>query len=127
MIDIENEVYTMIADTLTDVDMSSIAIRTPASFPHCHFEAISNSTYEGSLDSSLVEKHADITFEANIYTTGDNRKSKAKEILHTMDNKMRGVGMVRTYCEPTPNIDESVYRLTVRWKCTASSDLIFRR
>lgn len=131
MIEIENELYTAIKNAVpTSVSMSSTYERTPSSFPHIQFWEQSDSINERAIDSGRIENFADKTFEVNIYSNKKaERKAECKKLMDTVDEVLTDKGLVRTFCRPTPNLEDmTVYRITARYNCTVSANKeIFRR
>ena len=45
------------------------------------------------------------------------KKQQAKDILAKVDDEMAGMGFIRTYKNPVPNMnDATIYRMTTRYK-----------
>lgn len=131
MIDIENELFTSLKKAVPNtVSMSSIYERTPSSFPHIQFWENSDSINERWIDSGRIENYADKTFEVNIYSNKNaERKAECKKLMAIVDDVLTGKGLVRTFCRPTPNLEDmTVFRITARYSCSVSADkVIYRR
>lgn len=124
------------------IDISNIVLRVvkesvQAVYPDCYFTTtnpdsvsksrvvsmteIDNYTYQRSLDDSLYEHHANIALQFDVYSNNtEGKKKEAKEIMDLVDNAMQSMKFVRTYCNPTPNIDRSYYRITARYKAVVA-------
>lgn len=121
MIDVENIIYTRLADALRG-EFSGISIygefvEVPASFPCVTIVEADNKVYEPTRDLDGVEHHAQVMYEINIYTNdSQGKKSKAKEIANFVDDLMSGMLFTRTFRGQTPNIDRTIYRITMRYR-----------
>lgn len=138
MIDKENEVVTRITEALgPGVDVTSVYINMPRSFPHVRIEqASSRSAYE---DGSLEEKYVSLMYEINIFSNKQaDRKKECKEIAEVIDGVMRRMNFRRTAMMPVRNStqttvygtdvhDETVYRLALRYEGVASETHFYRR
>lgn len=132
MINIFNEVYTLLVDTLASyndkIGTSSVYTNTPPTYPFVSFEEINNSVYEQTSDSCDVENHALIEFEANIYTDNPNKKSKGDGIANVIDNLLKQYNFVRLSKNVLQSTDETIYRIVLRYSVVVSKDsVIYRR
>ena len=120
------------------IDVENIVLRTvkervQAVYPDCYFTttnpdsvsksrvvsmtAVDNYTYQRSLDDSLYEHHAQIELQFDVYSNNaDGKKAEAKELMNLVDEAMQSMKFTRYYCNPTPNIDRSYYRITARYR-----------
>lgn len=120
MIDIENKVFSTVATALRAV-FNPISVygeytETPATFPCVTLIEDDNTTYQRTQDDSLQEHHASLMYTANIYSNkSSGRKAEAKAIADLVDTTMQGMKFTRTMCSQTPNIDRSIYRITIRY------------
>ena len=56
-------------------------------------------------------------YEINVYSNkGNTKKSQAKEISNMIDGMMTDMLFTRTFRGQTPNIDRSIYRITMRYQ-----------
>lgn len=132
MINIFNETYTLIVNTLTALDStiktSSVYTNTPSDFPFVSIEEINNSVYENTSDSCDIENHANIQFEINIYTQNPQKKSKGDGIANAIDNLLKSYNFVRITKTPLPNTSETIYHLVMRYEGIVSKDsVVYRR
>ena len=121
MIDVENIIFTTLATALrtayTGIKVYGEYVETPAGFPCVTIVEADNAVYAPTRDLSGVEHHAEVMYEINIYTNkGDSKKSDAKKIAQTIDTLMGGMLFTRTFRGQTPNIDRTIYRITLRYK-----------
>ena len=134
MIDIENEIFTEIADAVDEqmpgTSLSSEYVPAPSAFPHATIVEMDNSVLLRTRSSSSNENHATVMYEVNVYSNLTNgKKSQAKQLIHQVDEVMATMGFVRSYCSPTPNLaDSTVYRITARYRAVVDKNkTIYRR
>lgn len=132
MIDIENEVFNMIAVELRNryenIFVSGDDTLIPSEFPCVYIVQRDNPLDMTSADSGSIERVAIPMFEVNVYSNLKvGRKAQAKEIMETVCDIMTNMDMERTYCQPTPNIDTSIYRMVGRFTCKTDGKIIYRR
>ena len=132
MIDIFNELYTLIVNALTTYDntikFSSVHTNTPPSYPFVSVEEIDNSVYEQSSDSCDIENHATIDYEINIYTKNPNKKAKGDGIAIVVDNLLKTYNFVRMTKNVFQSSDETAYLIILRYSGVVSKDsVIYRR
>lgn len=134
MIDIENEVFDRVAkrvrEQFPNIFMTGEYVKSPSSFPAASLVEMDNSIRESTVDSGSNENHANVMYEANVYsnkTTG--KKSECKKIMALIDMEMTAMGFVRSSLTPVPNeYDSTIYRMVARYRAAVSSDhKIFRR
>ena len=132
MINIFNQVYTLLVDTLADYDdkikTSSVYTNTPSKYPFVSLEEIDNMVYEQTSDSCDVENHAVIELEVNIYTQNPNKKSKADGIASVIDNLLKSYNFVRITKNILQDTNETTYRIILRYSAVVSKgNVIYRR
>ena len=132
MIDIFNELYTLVVNSLSSYDpsikTSSVYQNVPSEYPFVSFEEIDDSVYEQSMDSCDIENHANKDYEVNIYTKNPNKKSKADGIANVVDNLLKTYNFVRTTKNVFQSSDETTYRIVIRYRGVVSKDhTIYRR
>ena len=132
MINVFNELYTLLVNTLATYDneikTSSVYTNTPPSYPFVSFEEIDNSVYEETSDSCDIEQHALVDYEINIYTKNPNKKVKGDNILNVVDNLLKQYNFVRASKNVFQSSDETTYRIVVRYSAVVSKDsVIYRR
>lgn len=121
MIDVENVIFTRLATAIrsafSGISVYGEYIETPASFPCVTVVEADNRVLESTRDLSGVEHYAKVMYEINVYTNDANgKKAKAKEISNVIDNVMSGLLFTRTFRGQTPNIDRTIYRITLRYE-----------
>ena len=134
MINIENDVFSRVAQIVRNkypnIYMSGEYVKSPPSFPAVSLVEMDNSAYSRTQTSSSVENHAELMFEADIYSNKKSgKKSECKAIAELIDNEMAALGFSRIMLQPIPNIDDAtIYRMTGRYRAVASTDKkIYRR
>ncbi len=73
-------------------------------------------------DTKFIESTDKIYFSVNIYAqdkavgnTTISNVNIARELMSLVDDVMRKYRMKRTSCRPTPNLDDSIYRITMKY------------
>lgn len=133
MIDLENELYTVIASSLRSqypgIFVSGETVLAPAQFPCVSIEETDNYSYRNSQDSGSNENHANLMYEINVYTNkAQGKKSECKTIFNTVDEIFTNIGFTRTMKRPVSMDDSTKYRLIGRYTATVSKNkTIYRR
>lgn len=119
MIDIESYVFTKVREAVltefANADVSSEYVENPAKFPHVCFEMTDNPVLGEYITAQNREFATSPTFTANIYTNTPTAKSDAKAIADVVDHTVQRLGFRRALYMRTPNIDRTIYRLTMRY------------
>ena len=122
MIDIENDVFSLVAAELRSeyagVWVSGDYVAVPARFPAVIISEANNRVYEMSRTSSKRENAATVMYECKIYSNKVNNKhQEARAIAKTLDAKMDELGFTRTFMSPIPNLlDASVFQIICRYE-----------
>jgi hypothetical protein len=134
MIDVENEIFSKVAESVRTayptVFMSGEYVRTPPKFPFVSLVEMSNTAYDRTQSSGGLENHASLMYEVNIYSNKKSgKKSECKAIAILIDNEMATLGFSRTMLQPIPNMDDAtIYRMTGRYTAVVSKDKkLYRR
>ena len=134
MIDIENHVFDRVAkrvrEQFPDIFMAGEYVSSPSSFPAASLVEMDNSIREVTIDSGSNENHANVMYEANVYSNKTiGKKSECKAIMALIDTEMTALGFARVSITPVPNeYDATIYRMVGRYKAAVSSDYkIYRR
>lgn len=119
MIDIENYVYTQVRgavlDSYNNVDISSEYVENPAKFPHICLEMTDSAVSARYMTAQDREFATEQAFSVNIFTNTPTAKTDAKKLAEIVDGVMQGLGFRRTLYLRTPNVDRTIYRLTLRY------------
>lgn len=121
MIDVENIVFTRLATALrtafSGITVYGEYVEVPAAFPCVSIVEADNAVLERTRDLSGVEHHAKVMYEINVFTNDANgKKSRAKAIADVIDNEMSAMLFTRKFRGQTPNVDRSIYRITIRYQ-----------
>jgi len=133
MIDIENQVISLVTDCLFANNISatveSVLNLNPSTFPTVCVEEIENSSYSSSVDSNSNENHASIGYEINVFTNDvSGKKQNAKDILAVIDNMLLARGFYRVSKTQLSLDNGTKYRLIARYRATVGKDeIIYRR
>ncbi len=126
MIDICNELYTLLVNALasydTNIKTSSVYTNTPSSYPFVSFEEIDNSEYLLTKDLCGNENHAQVDYEINIWTKSPNKKSKGDKILQVVDTLMKRYNFDRMTKNNFQSSDETTYRIVIRYSGIVSKE-----
>ena len=137
MIDVENEIFTKIADAIHAVEgfenvyCTSMYEPVPESFPCVTCWEDANAVWRKGRDQSNMENFNDIGYLVEVYSNKEpGKKAEAKALANIVDSVMADLNMTRVLRYPTPNLaDASVYRITIRYRGIVSSDgkIYYRR
>ena len=128
MIDIENKildtVFTAVCTTYATAQCYGEYVAVPAAFPCvCLYEA-NNTTYKKSQDTEPLEHQSNLMYECNVYSDKANgKKAEARAIADLIDKTMQGMKFTRTFYQPLPNLDRTIYRITLRWEAVAGEPI----
>lgn len=137
MIDIENYVITSIIAAYTaaskTVKVVSGYYANLPTLPCVQVIQTSNTTYQRSLDNSLTEHHASVTFQIDVYTDKKAKsKSEAKELFAIADSAMQQMKFTRTSYAVDVVLDQTmsrvtgVYRAIVREPIKIDGDIVYQ-
>lgn len=119
MIDVYNYIFTQVYNgVVTDTPTCKVAEGYPpvsSTFPIVTVNEIDNSTLEYSQDNDLKEHHARVSIGIEVYANGEDKKATATHLAKLVDNLMQNLKFTRTMKAPMPNIDDSIYRITLRY------------
>lgn len=124
MIDIENEVFNRVANALrssfTGISVYGERVETPSTFPCVSIVEDNNSRPTGTISFTKdIPLSADLMYTIEIYSSlTEGKKAEAKAIREVVDTEMRDMCFEQTYSYPTPNVDRTIYRYTLRYTRT---------
>ena len=134
MIDVENEIFTIVANAVKnvypDINMVGEYVKTPSKFPCVSLIEMDNSAYDKTQTSGNLENHANVMYELDVYSNKTSgKKTECKEIATLVDNEMSALGFSRTMLQPIPNTeDTTVYRIKGRYMAVVSENkTVYRR
>nr|DAZ23216.1 MAG TPA: hypothetical protein [Caudoviricetes sp.] len=133
MIDVENQIYTPIAQALREafpgINVSGEYVRTPSSFPHVSIVEQDNYPTTEHLSTSDTEQFVTLMYEINIYsnkTTG--KKAQCRNIMKVIDDLMYRRNFIRTAMSPVPNLENAtIYRIVARYQAETDGTNLYRR
>ena len=88
---------------------------TPEAFPFVSVYELNSSQPSRYMDNTGNELYTEVTYEAQIFTNDRVKKATANVIAEIVDDVMRGMGFLRTFKNPIPNIDITIYRIVLRY------------
>lgn len=130
MIDIENKLFTQVKKDLPKtVKMGAMYAKSQSEFPYVTLVVMDNTVYDRFINSARIENAVDIMVEVNVYSNKTSgKKEECKKLMSTIDDTLSGLNLVRTFCQPTPNLeDATVYRITARYRAIVDKNLIIYR
>ena len=133
MIDVENEVYTMLAQALRaefpGIDVASEVVSAPASFPHVSCYMGDDYTPIREQTGKNTETFAVMMFQIDIYSNKEQgRKTECKNISKFISDFLFRHNFIRTANIPTPNMNNtSIYRITQRYRVASDGEQFYRR
>ena len=128
MIDIENkvinDVFTAVRSAYSGASCYGEYVSVPAAFPCVTLYEADNSTYKRSQDDDLQEHHAHVMYECNVYSDKQSgKKAEARAIAKLVDTTMQNLKFTRTYYSPLPNLDRTIFRITMRWEAVVGEPI----
>ncbi len=132
MIDISNQVYTLVKNALNQYDNSiktaSVYTNSPSDYPFVSVEEIDNMVDFDTSDSCHIENHAQVQYEINIYAKDPLKRSKAYEILQVVDNLLGSYNFIRQSKNDFQDSNETTYHIILRYSAVVSKEhTIYRR
>lgn len=129
LIDCENVIFDTVATALysayPQMSIYSENIAVPSVFPCAVIEQADSSVYQKTQDSTRLENHAQLMYEVNVYSNlKSGKRSQAKSIMGLIDEQMSGMGFTRLMCNPVPNMDNHIYRLTARYSAVVAAGIV---
>lgn len=124
MIDIENSVFTYVANALRaefpSISIYGEVVETPSSFPSVSLVEDDNSEIATNKTlGRLPETACNLMYTANVYSNlKTGKKAQAKAIMDVIDTRMHHMGFERTMRSQLPNLDRTIYRITARYTQT---------
>ena len=126
MIDIENEIFTLIATSLR-ANFTGIKVygdeakRTSPSYPSVTIIETGNVPYFRSSTADSQENHTTLTYTVNVYTT--DGKAKNKSIRNHIDELFTSYGFRRVSSNPISNMaDGDIYRTVSVYSAVADAN-----
>lgn len=131
MTDIEQDVYNAVNKALKakfgeEIRVIGEIMDAPKVYPTVYIQEVSNTIYyprwygENGNDPEVTV----VWYEAQVYTTGNGKRSKAKKIMAVINKAMFSLGFRQRINEALPPIDNaSVSRRVGRWRGLVKQNL----
>lgn len=129
MIDIENlvcdKVFRAVSAAFTNAVCYSEYVEVPAAFPCVTLYEADNRSYRPSDDEQLSDHQVHVMYECNVYSDKtDGKKAEAKQIADIVDNAMQSMKFSRTMRSQIPNVDRTIYRVTMRFEAVVGEPIV---
>lgn len=129
MLDRENEIYSRVRRALKenhgDIKVVGELQGNTQEFPTVFFYQESKSIHYSRFYGERKPENFICYFQAQVYTTGDNKKQEAKDIMDTISEVMLAYGFREIDNRPLANIDDTrIGRRVARWQGSVSKDYI---
>lgn len=131
MVDKVNTAVASLKTTYPKLRVVSDYIETSETFPLISVVESDNYTHLATQDAALVDHAVNVAFEINIFANDKKKKSTAKALAAAVDECMLGNLFTRTFMGQTPNVDRTVFRITMRytavvWLIKSGNDTIYQ-
>lgn len=124
MINIEDLVYTNVRAAVKafnpNVTLSGVYNDNPSTIPHVSVEETNNTNMTSTISTSDREFAAELTYTVNIFTNTATAKSDANDLAVVVSDAFAEMGFARSMKQRMPNIDRTIYRITMRFNAIAS-------
>ena len=133
MIDVENQIYTPIAEALREafpgIDTSGEYVKAPSAFPHVSIVEQDNYPTLTHLSTSDSEEYSTIMYEVNVYSNkASGKKAQCRSIMKVIDDLMYRRNFTRISLSPVPNLENAtIYRLVARYRAETDGVNLYRR
>lgn len=115
MVDKVNTAVASLKTTYPKLKVVSDYVYTSETFPVISVVESDNYTHLATQDAALEDHAANVAFEINIFANDSKKKSTAKKVAAEVDKCMLENLFTRTFMGQTPNVDETVFRITMRY------------
>ena len=121
MFDIENDVFTVVAEALRTefpgIYVAGEYVNSPPSFPAVTIVEADSSVIK-SMSTIVVEDFARLLYEVNVFSNKNvGKKSEAKAIFNVVDEALRNLKFTRVSKTQVLNYaDATIYRLNGRYE-----------
>ena len=128
MIDLENDIFSAVAAVLRaafpNIYVVGEYVPTPPRVPAVSIVEADNRVVT-RMRTRDIENAVAVMYEVNIYSNkASGKKSEAKAIAATLDEKFAEIGFTRTMKEQVPNLnDATIYRIVCRYEAIVDKDL----
>ena len=121
MIDVENDVFEMVASAVEtafpNAKVQNAYTDQPSSFPCVTVSEVDN-TVLSRMRTDNIENAVYVMYEVNVFSNnGANKKSESKSIINLIDSTFLSHGFTRSMKTQVPNFaDRKIYRIVARYK-----------
>ena len=121
MIDVENDVFSTVANALRTafpgISVYGEYVETPAAFPAVTILETDNRVLT-RMRTVEIENAVSVMYEMNVYSNKvSGKKTEAKEITDAADEVFEFLGFTRTFRQQIPNLrDATIYRIVCRYE-----------
>lgn len=131
MIDIENQVYTLLRNALVsaypDIFVTSEPTAVPAKPLAVSIVQMDNYASWGMQDNSGRERFAVAMFQVDVYSNKQSgKKSQCKEVMGVIDSLLFEKNFSRMSLTPVPMENTGYYRLTARYRAETDGENLYR-
>ena len=133
MIDIEQDVYNVIAPVIREQYPKAFVtgeyVPAPVQFPAVSIVEMDNTALTATQDSASLENDVSVMYEVNVYSNRiTGKKAECKAIAALIDEQFMLLGFTRSFLNPIPNLnDATIYRMTGRYRAVVSDDQVIYR
>lgn len=125
MIDVSNEIFNTVAKDLRslyqEITVVGEYVEVPAKFPTVTLDEISNIPVH--LDSATINKYAKVIYRSQVFSNGNGKRKRAREIFDSLDRKLMELGLTMKTYTTTPAIYNSeVYCITATHEGVIGAD-----
>ena len=129
MIDIENlvcdRVFQVVNAAYPNAVCYSEYVEIPEAFPCVTLYEADNRTYRPSDDNQLSDPQCSVMYECNVYSDKQTgKKEEAKAIADIVDATMQSMKFSRNMRSQIPNIDRTIYRVTMRFEAVVGEPIV---
>lgn len=129
MIDIENlvidKVFRAVNAAYPNAACYAEYVEMPESFPCVTLYEADNRSYRPSDDNQLSDHQCSVMYECNVYSDKQTgKKAEAKAIADIVDATMLSMKFSRNTRSQIPNIDRTIYRVTMRFEAVVGEPIV---
>lgn len=129
MIDIENlvidKVFRAVNAAYPNAVCYSEYVEMPEAFPCVTIYEADNRSYRPSDDNQLSDHQVSVMYEINVYSDKQTgKKAEAKAIADIVDATMQSMKFSRNMRSQIPNIDRTIYRVTMRFEAVVGEPIV---
>lgn len=129
MIDIENlvidKVFRAVNVAYPNAVCYSEYVEMPEAFPCVTIYEADNRSYRPSDDNQLSDHQVSVMYEINVYSDKQTgKKAEAKAIADIVDATMQSMKFSRNMRSQIPNIDRTIYRVTMRFEAVVGEPIV---